>query len=614
MKLVAKLTGALLEVVQTSDYTNETRLAFRSLSPDAKWNSPKQCWEYQYAPGVLQELIAVAEKFKAELILDPLLVVERDKVAIEYRQEVETRKLIQRYMDDKNLTVGEYPTLPDPSPWRHQMIAHHWAMRVKYLYLALKPGLGKTRIGADLIRGKHEQGMVRPMQQFWSEEQASQALDHRVLPARWCIKGGVLIVCPRVVVGEWMEQLHRWQNVRAVPIVGSAERKRYRAGLRAWVHVCSYDSLESVERNEYDGIIADELHYIANEDSNRWRRMNVIGQPCLWRVGMSGTPMSNMLKSLWAQYFWLDGGRTLGPSFDCYRRRYFNTSGRHVEEKASANDQVSHAISRITMSQTMQQAFPGKASKIQQVIRVPMTAEQIHYYERLRERTEADVISGKVTMTEATTRIMKLMQVVQGFVIDDNGDVQRFSSAKLKALEDMLTGRGDLTDRRVVVWCRFRPDLDAVSSMLIRHKIYHYVLHGDLTEKVREEVKDGWNNDYRVRVLVGMIQMGIGLNLHAPTCVDYEGYLARCSTTVFFGLDHRVTQLEQAMDRVYRGDQVETCLYRYLLSDELDESDDDGEPVKPIDVKVYEALIEKLEQAKYVSEESVEYIRRLLSK
>ena len=109
-----------------------------------------------------------------------------------------------------------------------------------------------------------------------------------------------------------------------------------------------------------------------------------------------------------------------------------------------------------------------------------------------------------------------------------------------------------------------------------------------------------------------MIQMGIGLNLHAPACVNEAGQPARCSTTIFHGLDWRVTQLEQAMDRVYRGDQVETCLYRYLLSDELDESDDDGEPLKPIDVRVYEALMEKLDQATRVSSGSVDHVRMQL--
>ena len=180
---------------------------------------------YTYSQGALQELIDTASTLRAELDLDPLLVGEKDKIDTEFRQEAETRKLIQRYMDDNNLKIGGYPTLPEPSPWRHQMVAYHWAMRVRYLYLALKPGLGKTRIGADLIRGKHEQGMVRPMTQFWHEGGKSEALDNRVLAPRWCVKGGVLIVCPRVVVGEWMEQLYRWQNIRAVPIVGDVARK-----------------------------------------------------------------------------------------------------------------------------------------------------------------------------------------------------------------------------------------------------------------------------------------------------------------------------------------------------------------------------------------------------
>jgi hypothetical protein len=73
--------------------------------------------------------------------------------------------------------------------------------------------------------------------------------------------------------------------------------------------------------------------------------------------------------------------------------------------------------------------------------------------------------------------------------------------------------------------------------MLTKHKVEHRVLHGDVTETHREDLKAEWNSDHRVRVLVGMIQMGIGLNLHAPNCVNDAGQPARCSTTVFYGLD-----------------------------------------------------------------------------
>jgi SNF2 family DNA or RNA helicase len=433
-----------------------------------------------------------------------------------------------------------------------------------------------------------------------------------MLPARWCTRGGVLVVCPRVVVGEWLSQLMRWQNIKGIPIVGDAAKKRYRAGIKAWVHICSYDSLASVESNEYDGIIADEAHYIANEDSNRFQRMQSFRANATWVVALSGTPMSNMLPSLWAQYFWLDGGRTLGPTYDAYRKRYFTQEGRKLEERDSTEVRVSRAIARITMSLTMQQAFPDKGHKVQTVLRIPMTPEQVAYYEVVRKAQAADIMAGRVNLTEATTRLLKLLQVTQGFVLDDQKQVQQFSSAKLVALEEMLTDKGDLAGERVIVWCRFKHDLQMVTQMLERKGVQHMALHGDLSDKQKQQLVDGWNLEARNRVLVGMIQMGIGINLHAPTCVDAAGKPAKCFTTVFFGLDWRVTQLEQAMDRVYRGDQTETCVYRYLLSEDL-EGDGDGDPLKPIDVRIYECLQEKLDQVARVNEEGVDYIRRLLA-
>jgi SNF2 family DNA or RNA helicase len=528
------------------------------------------------------------------------------------RTEVEVRKLVQRMLDDRNIKIATYLTQSTPPPWWHQQVAWHWAMRVAVIYLALKPGLGKTRIGADVIRGKIDGGYVRSPKQVWLEQRYSTAFPDKVLPPRWGIKGGVLITCPRVVLGEWKEQLLKWQNITATTITGDVKRKMYRSGVPSWVHICAYDSLEAVEHNEYDLIIGDEAHYIANDESNRFARMMSLRRTAVGAVALSGTPLPNMLQSLWSQYYWLDGGRTLGPSQEAYRKRYFNTSGRSVTAKDDAETRVGQAISRITMNMTMQEAFPGKPQKITEVIRVPMTKEQHSYYEQVRKQQAADIMAGTVTAGQALLKIGKLMQITQGFVFDDDRIVQQFSSAKLKALEGMLTGDGDFTDRKVIVWCRFKPEVEMVTKMLERHKVTPLVLKGAQSDKDREVLKKEWNNNPEPRVLVGMISMGIGLNLNAPMCVTADGKPRRCSTTVFYGLDWKPTQLEQAMDRVYRGDQVETCLYRFLLSDDLDEEDDNGDAIKPIDVRVYESLLAKMEQGERVAEESDAYVRMLL--
>jgi SNF2 family DNA or RNA helicase len=262
----------------------------------------------------------------------------------------------------------------------------------------------------------------------------------------------------------------------------------------------------------------------------------------------------------------------------------------------------------------MQEAFPGKPRKIQQISRVEMTRDQVYYYNKICNEVIADIHAGTVTAPEIQQKLIKLLQVCQGYVRDDAGKEVEFNGNKIKELRDMLVG-GDLSDRKVIVWCRFKRDLRQVSKMLTRSRVQHMVLHGDLNDKERDVVKEVWNIDPRYRVLVGMLQMGIGINLHAPNCVVHRGGVAvpyRCSTSVFLGVDWRVTQLEQAMDRVYRGDQVETCLYRYLLCEDTEGLASISGQDQPIDFRVYSVLLEKLEQGTRISEESIDYIRRLL--
>lgn len=613
--LVAKLVQGRLEVRQDGGFSPDSKAALKSVSMEHQWEAKRSTWSYPYTPGSLQGLLDIGEALKFQVTMDSVLREQLTRIQAETESEWTTRRMLQKFMDDHSLKVAPYNTQPVPPPWRHQQVAWHWAMRVRAMYLALDPGAGKTRIGADVIRGKFELGQVRTPEQFPMPERLSRAFKGekaRKLPARWCTRGGVLIVCPRVVIGEWLEQLMRWQNIKGIAIVGDADKKRYRAGMKAWVHICAYDSLESIEDNEYDGIIGDELHFIANEDSNRWSRMEVLRRSASWVLGLSGTPIPNQLPSLWAQFYWLDGGRTLGPSYESYSRKYFTKAGRKMEENATAESRITQAISRITMFLTMKQMFPGKAENIHKVVRIPLTTEQARYYEQIRKKAAADVLTGTVSVTEQTTRLLKLLQICQGFVLDDERVVQQFSSAKLKALEDMITDKGELSHRRLIVWCRFRHDITMISQMLTRKGVKHMTWTGGISEAEEMRIKTAWNTDYTQRVMVGMIQKGIGVNLHAPNCLDDKGEPARCSTTVLFGMDWKVTELKQAMARTSRGDQVETCLYVYLLSDDLDTADEDGEPLKPIDVRIYEVLMEKLSQIERVTDGSVEYVRRLL--
>lgn len=616
MKLDARHDGRELVVTQEGGYSPDSCIVLRSIA-QGSYVVDGIHWHYPWGVGTVLSLYEAAELLQAELDIDRDIAEAHAAAATETHKEIAVRKLLQKYMDNRELPLADFMTTPAPPPWWHQKIAYHWAMRVNAIYLAHKPGLGKTREGCDIIRGRINAGDARWPEQVWVDEHESDVIPGNWIPGHWAIEGGVLVVAPGIVLGTWAEELWRFQQIPATVVYSTQRQVKFkRSGVASYVHLITYDSLEAVEDNKYDGIIADELHFLANAETKRFARMQHLRQSAKWVVGLSGTPVSNMLPSLWSQYYWLDGGRTLGSSYESYRRRYFEGSSRKPEQKKGAAGAVAQKIARITYFLDMPTAFPDKELKVQQLYRVPMTQEQLHYYEAVRRDVIADVRTGSVTTENISVKLIKLLQICQGFVKDDEGNIHRFTSAKLHALRDMLTGNGDFTDRKTIVWCRFRQDLSEVYEMLTKRGIKCLALHGDVSRKERDHIRDLWNHDSSYRVMIGMIQIGIGVNLHAPNCVGPDGRPDRCSTTVFYGLDWRVTQLEQAMDRTYRGDQVETCLYRYLLSDDLEGTyggDTDEGRILPIDMRVYNILQEKLEQAVEISEESIEYIRSLVA-
>lgn len=613
MHLTIRRSGQLIEVTQDGGFSVESKLILRSVNYRAVCKDGMH-WYFPEDPGTLVGLSKAVDLLGALATWLDGVDDAVTKITTRLHEETALRRIIQRYMDDRTLPLAGYTTRTDIIPWRHQQVAYHWAMRVPSLYIAHKPGLGKTRTGADIIRGKILAGQVRQPEVMELPARRSEVFPDRWLMPRQSTQGGVLVVCPRVVQGTWYDELLNWQNIQPMIVSygGGREAKARRAGQPYWVHICSYGSLESVEDNIYDGILADEAHYLANEDSKCSQRMQYLRDTATWAIAMSGTPVSNMYPSLWAQYYWLDRGITLGSSMAEYKRKYFTGTNRKMEAKEGAGDAIAKQISRVTYFQTMQQAFPEKIAPIVQTVRVSMTAEQQRYYEELRVATLADVHAGTINLESAIKKLTKLSQVVQGFVITDEGQEVFFSSAKMDALTEMLhPQRGDFSDRRLLIWTNFRPELARIAQALERQGIPALQLHGDIAHP--EQVRDAWNQDYRWRVMVGMIQMGIGINLNAPTCVNDRGEPDRCSRAVFFGYPWKVTQVEQSQDRINRGNQVETCLFRYLVTEPYTVIEDGHDvEIQPMDLRIFNALQFKLTQAKELSEESVGYIRYLL--
>jgi len=194
-------------------------------------------------------------------------------------------------------------------------------------------------------------------------------------------------------------------------------------------------------------------------------------------------------------------------------------------------------------------------------------------YKDLVRDSYAELGHSEVTVTNILTRLLRLSQITGGFIGgDEGGPVQRISTAKEEALEDIIEDVLQ-SGKKLVIMARFIPEINAICRLLEKKGIRYSLLMGGV--KDRDEQVAAFQNDPEVQVFVGQIATaGLGVTLTAA------------STMVFYSLDYSMSNFEQARARIHRVGQRENCTYLYLTAKGT------------VDEKVLKALRDKADLAR----------------
>lgn len=548
-------TGNLhVKVMQPTPLGDQFAADMRKCGSPANWEFSKYEWDFPLTAACTLAIQRTAEKHQMQVHWSDDLrqFADEQRKIDDYEQQI--RKAMQNIMA-KNEPLPGYVTNTlngTKPPARHQMIAYHWGLRFTGLLLAHDPGLGKSKSAIDLSRGWYDIGAVRPMQQVWYPE-----------VGRWGVRGGILFVTKSSVVRTVADEYQLWQSMTALEISGEREAKLRKAALPAHAHVVNYESLRCVLHNQYDGIIADESHSLANS-SDQTTNMLDLGRHARRKLALTGTPISNSLESAFNQMLFVDGGRALGPSKTKFLEEYFNSERVGPQgtaknlPKQGALEAISERMSRCTYFLKKEDALDLPA-KTHTPMYLEMTNDQARYYNTLKTEYLVYIQDSQVSVQQAASRMMKLRQICQGFVLDDAKENKNFSSAKVDALLDMLKGK--LAGRKVVIWAVFTHEIDMLCQRLMAEQIGFVRLDGTVTsKKVRDEGLKLWNGHPQVTVFIGQIQMGIGITLHANECY------VPCYDCIYLGIDYSFINWVQSQDRIHRMGQIYPCSYTYLLT------------------------------------------------
>ncbi len=283
----------------------------------------------------------------------------------------------------------------------------------------------------------------------------------------------VLIVAPlRVARDTWPAEIHKWDHLRSLTYsvaVGTETERMTALMTKANLHIINRENLDWLINKsgmpfDYDMVVIDELSSFKSHQSKRFRSLLKV-RPRLKRiVGLTGTPSSNGLMDLWAEFRILDMGERLGRFITGYRERFFLPDKRSAQMVYSykpapgAEQSIYDRISDITISMKSCDFLTMPECVINEVA-VRMDAREKQTYDSLRQTMVAKLEGKEIDAVNAASLSGKLLQIANGAVYDDDRKYHHIHDRKLDALEDIIEAANG---KPVLVAYWYKHDLERI--------------------------------------------------------------------------------------------------------------------------------------------------------
>ncbi|EGJ26775.1 DEAD/DEAH box helicase [Streptococcus porcinus] len=372
----------------------------------------------------------------------------------------------------------------------------------------------------------------------------------------------VLVIAPlRVANTVWSDEIEQWSELRHLrysKIVGTPKQRMVALQKDADIYIVNRENLPWLVELcspyfKWDMVVIDELSSFKSWQSKRFKAFMAM-RPYMKRiVGLTGTPSSNGLMDLFAEFKVIDGGERLGRFIGEFRSRYFEEGRRNgniVYEYIPmdyAECQIQDKISDITISMKALD-YLDMPELISTKKLVHMSDKEKEKYSQFKKEYVLSELDGlEVTAANAASLTNKLVQLSNGAVYSDDHTVVSLHEQKLDALEDILESANG---EPVLVAYWFKHDLARIMSRLEKLKVKSRVL------KTEEDIRE-WNKG---NVPVGLLHpagAGHGLNLQKG------GH-----HLVWFGLTWSLELYQQTNARLWRqGQESETVVIQHIVTE-----------------------------------------------
>lgn len=365
----------------------------------------------------------------------------------------------------------------------------------------------------------------------------------------------ILVIAPlRVARDTWKAELEKWEHLRCIKYsvaVGTEAERKSALQNPANLYIINRENVGwLIEQSglpfDYDMVVIDELSSFKSHQAKRFRSLMKVRPTVKRMVGLTGTPSSNGLMDLWAEFRLLDMGKRLGRFITHYRDEFFRPDKRNgqvifsYKPKDGAEEEIYRRISDITISMKSTDFLQMPECVINEVD-VSLSDKEMKMYNGLKKDLVLAISNKEIDAVNAGALSNKLSQMANGAVYDEDKNYIEIHDRKLDALEDLIE---QSNGKPVLVAYWFKHDLERIKKRFTVREI-----------KTSKDIAD-WNNGSIPVAVIHPASAGHGLNIQ-------EGG----STLIWFGLTWSLELYLQTNARLWRqGQKSKTVVIHHIIT------------------------------------------------
>ncbi len=364
----------------------------------------------------------------------------------------------------------------------------------------------------------------------------------------------VLVIAPlRVAKNTWTDEIKKWEHLSTLTyslIIGNENERLSALNEQTDIYIINRENVDwlvnkSGYKFDFDMVVIDELSSFKNHQSKRFKSLMKV-RPLVKRiVGLTGTPSSNGLMDLFAEFKILDMGKRLGYFIGQYRNTYFKPDKMNgpivysYKPLPNAENAIYEKISDITVSMKANEYLKMPELLTSNYV-VELSNSEKKQYDKMKKSLVLEITDGEITASNAASLSNKLCQLSNGAIYDDEQNIVEIHDRKLETLEDIIES---MNGKPLLIAYWYRHDLERIKSSFSVREI-----------KTSEDISD-WNDGKIPVALIHPASAGHGLNLQNGG-----------STLVWFGLTWSLELYQQTNARLYRQGQKNAVVIQHIIT------------------------------------------------